>query len=695
MIDGLGMCFDALRRFRCLGIAALAVLFALAVETLPAQPNWNAVGPAGGDARSFAMVPHEPNHLYLGTTNSWIYESLDGGGSWHRLSKVDTVDDLVLDSVLVNREDPATLYAGAWRPGSPDGGLWISHDSGKSWVATKDLHGQSVLALSEAPSDPRMLFAGTLQGVFRSTDAGGSWKLISPSASREVHEVESLAIDPVDPNVIYAGTWHLPWKTTDGGESWHNVKQGLIDDSDVFSIIIDPAHPRVVYLSACSGIYKSESAGALFHKINGIPATARRTRVLMQDPVHPDTVYAGTTEGLYKTTNAGKSFQRMTGPDVIVNDVFVDPRNPEHVLLATDRSGVLSSKDGAVSFSAANDGISGRRVEALLVDHENPERLYAGVVNDKTYGGVFASNNGGADWSQIGSGLEGRDVFALAQASDGTILAGTNHGIFILQADKSNAGDKGSSLTWQPRNIIANTLVKTASEVHYGKHVNVEKRVKDTVRELEGRVNALDLSGDAWIASTSAGLLTSRDHGATWQGGVVMGSTAYLSVSAHGQTLAAARPDDVVISTDGGESWMPVSMPTMLTRIHRVAFSDDGTLWLGAREGVYFTHDKGKTWMWVHRLPFNAIDDLYYDSKRGRVLVSSRASDLVYAIDPKTLTWDWWKTGYRISEVRTAGGRLVAASLFDGVLVEPRAAGAETSQGDLPHKNSVSSHYAH
>jgi ligand-binding sensor domain-containing protein len=136
-------------------------------------------------------------------------------------------------------------------------------------------------------------------------------------------------------------------------------------------------------------------------------------------------------------------------------------------------------------------------------------------------------------------------------------------------------------------------------------------------------------------------------------------------------------------------------MPTALTRIHRIAFTPDGTLWVGAREGVYFSHDKGKTWMWVHRLPLVDVDDLYYDARLGKILVSSRASDFVYAIDPGTLDWKWWQTGYRISQVRAADGQLLAASLYDGVLVEPGTGGAETGQGDLPHRNSVSSQYAH
>jgi outer membrane protein assembly factor BamB len=174
--------------------------------------------------------------------------------------------------------------------------------------------------------------------------------------------------------------------------------------------------------------------------------------------------------------------------------------------------------------------------------------------------------------------------------------------------------------------------------------------------------------------------LTSKDRGASWQGGPVMSSNEYLSVTAHGALMAAARADGVALSTDSGAAWMPMGIPTMLTRIHRVAFSADGTLWLGAREGVYFTRDKGRTWLWIERLPFRDVDDLYYDAGMGRVLVSSRASDQVYSIDPKTLNWTWSRTGYGVALIRAAGGRLVAASLYDGVLVEPRAAEAETGQ---------------
>jgi photosystem II stability/assembly factor-like uncharacterized protein len=669
------ICFGFIGRSKTLARTIPFLLIASALENLPAQTPWNAVGPAGGDARAFAAVSGHPGHLYLGTTDSWIYESVNGGSSWRRLFKLDSADDLVLDSLVVDSANSSNIYAGAWKLGQPGGGLWISHDAGKSWKIAEGLRGQSIRALVQAPSNPAVLYAGTLEGVFRSADSGASWSLISPPESKEIHEVESLAVDPVDPDTVYAGTWHLPWRTADGGKSWKSIKKGVIEDSDVFSIIVDPVRRSTIFLSACSGIYKSENGGELFHRVEGIPEDARRTRVLMQDPTNREVVYAGTTEGLYKTVDGGSTFKSMTSSDLIVNDVFVDPANSNHVLLATDRGGVMVSSDGGASFSASNQGFSERKVDALLVDHADPTRLYAGVVNDKNFGGAFMSIDGGGAWEQIGEGLDGRDVFALAQAPDGTVLAGTGHGIFVLVQHLA----AGVSPHWEPRRTVANPTGKPAPEPPSEKRTNVERRTKSAF-ELDARVNALDLTGDAWLASTSLGLFTSKDQGATWQGGRVMESDDYQSVASLGATMAAARPDGVVLSSDAGQTWTPLQIPSMLTRIRRVGFSPDGTLWLGAREGVYFSHDRGKSWLWIERLPFRDIDDLTFDSHLNRLLVSSRASDQIYAIDPKTMAWKWWRTGYRVGLVRSAGDRMVAASLYDGVLVEPAPGKGETGQ---------------
>ena len=76
----------------------------------------------------------------------------------------------------------------------------------------------------------------------------------------------------------------------------------------------------------------------------------------------------------------------MTSPDVIVNDVLIDPRNPDRVLVATDLRGVLVSNDGFAHYTTSNRGFSHRVVGEVVADRKDPNRLYVGVVNDKDHG---------------------------------------------------------------------------------------------------------------------------------------------------------------------------------------------------------------------------------------------------------------------------------------------------------------------
>src|SRR6184192_1796254 len=111
------------------------------------------------------------------------------------------------------------------------------------------MKGKSIRSFAMASSNSKILVAGALDGVFRSNDGGDHWARISPEGHKDIKNIESLAIDPQNPDVIYAGTWHLAWKTEDGGNNWHQIKNGVIDDSDVFSLIIDPKQPSTIYLS--------------------------------------------------------------------------------------------------------------------------------------------------------------------------------------------------------------------------------------------------------------------------------------------------------------------------------------------------------------------------------------------------------------------------------------------------------------
>ncbi|HTX42110.1 MAG TPA: hypothetical protein VMD25_09815 [Acidobacteriaceae bacterium] len=657
-------------------LTALAVLapglYAQASPT--SQAAWAAIGPDGGDARRFAFDSHDPRHIYLGTTDSWIYQSADGGSSWSRLARLSTQDNLVVDSLVVDRSNPRTLFAGVWVMDHPDGGIYISHDGGRSWAESRGMTGQSVLALAQARSNPNELVAGTLRGVYRSLDKGLHWRQISPPGSAEIHEVESIAIDPYDAGIIYAGTWHLPWKTMDGGATWRSMKQGLIVDSDIFSMIVDPSRPSVVYLSACSGIYRSDDFGDDFRKVQGIPSSARRTRVITMDPSDRNIVYAGTTEGLYKTRDGGKNWTRTTGSQVIVNDVYIDPRNPQHVLLATDRGGVLASEDGGITFEASNTGFSQRQVAALLVDAKDPGTLYAGVINDKTYGGVFVTTDFGRSWRQQSAGLDGRDVFMLAQGADGALLAGTSDGVF-----------RWSGSAWAPSNSVgllnaaaAPPAPRTRRNVHGRREERHSTRRTDDP-SLQGRVTALAVSEGTWFAATTQGVFRSTNDGQSWQGpvlgdsdaGVFSGAGNYVAITSFDSTVYAARRNGIVMSVDGGVRWEPVIFPSGLTAIEVLAASPDGTLWAGGREGLFFTTDRGRTWTKLSHLPLVAINSLVWDPSMKRVIVTSRESTVIFAIDPRDRTWKWWNAGWNVHSVAWSGGRLMAASLFSGIVAQP------------------------
>ncbi len=652
----------------------LVVVIALCLPAKAVQ--WLPFGPYGGDARSLVADPHEQSHLYLGTVNGWIYESVNGGRDWKRLARLGDRDDLVLDSIVLDAANPKRILVGAWVLGSPDGGLYISNDGGMTWKSEPEMAGESIRAMAAAQSDPKILVAGTLKGVFRSRDGGIHWQLISPEGSREIHEVESVAIDPKDPRTIYAGTWHLPWKTTDDGEHWSNIKQGVIDDSDVFSIIVDPQQPNVVYASACSGIYKSENAGEKFEKIQGIPSTARRTRVLMQDPQQLNVVFAGTTEGLFRTSDSGKTWLRTTGPELIVNDVFIDPHDSNRVLLATDRGGVLASNDGGFTFSAANNGFSSRQITAFVVNRRQPANLYVGLVNDKAWGGVFHSDNGGLTWVQQSAGLDGLDVFSLEQASDGSILAGTGHGIYRFSDGVWGRSNNVSEQITSAVEKVAAPGKRPGSTASMRKPATVAAKTKSV--QFDGAVFSLARTGDVLYAATSAGILKSVTAGVSWSELKALDGLEWRFISADHSNVFAAGLHSASLSADGGARWKSVSLPESLTQIAAIAIDGSGCLWVGGRDGIFYSDNGGMSWHTLKNFSIHDVNSLYYDEGAQRVLVTANNKNTIaFSVRVSDKSVQYWNTGWHLRMVRPVGDHLVGATLFDGIVIQPRMVASE------------------
>ncbi|HEX3154621.1 MAG TPA: YCF48-related protein [Candidatus Angelobacter sp.] len=647
-------------------ISALVITLWMSAGLAAEQP-WQPIGPDGGNVRSLAIDPKNPDRIFIGTSTGNLYLSVDRGASWSRFAKPGNSSEMVLDHIVINPSDSRNIFAAAWNAQLPnsDGDLYRSYDAGKTWEIVADLHGKSLRALGIAASDPKILVVGALDGIYRSRNGGRDFERISPANHAEIKNVESIAIDPVNPDVIYAGTWHLPWKTEDGGKTWHSIKKGVIDDSDVFSIVIDREQPANIFISACSGIYRSDSAGELFRKIQGIPYSARRTRMLQMDPIDHNIVYAGTTEGLWKTTDGGATWKHMTGSNIIINDVLIDPRQPSRVLLATDRSGVLASDDGGVTFTASNRGFTHRQAAALLVDRSNSNVLYAGVLNDKEFGGVFVSRDAGQTWKQNSDGLDGRDVFVLRQAADNTLVAGTDHGIFALPPNASRWTARDLPLAKPQAAVLKKTSMRVAA-----------------TSEFAPRVTVLELGADKWFAATSTALFVSPDSGVTWHAESLPGIGVPVSISVAGKMVAIAGRNTVAVSVSGGESWLPTKALDADFSINSVAVDNSGDVWLAARTGLFRSTDAGDSWKKVSSLRLADIQTIRFDDDNHRVLVTSGLSINIFESTDNGRNWSAISTGWHIRDLRVAHGRLMGTTAFDGVVVQPEVtAAAETASG--------------
>jgi photosystem II stability/assembly factor-like uncharacterized protein len=637
----------------------LFVLLALCLTSAAWAGQWTALGPDGGDVRSLAYDPQNPDHIFLGTSTGTLFSSTDGGHNWVRFAHLGSGDDYVIDHLAIDPHNPSTMFAAAWSVESQQSGdMFHSQDSGKTWETIPAMHGKSIRSMAIAASDSKIMVAGTTDGVFRSTDGGRDWQKISAN-SQEIHNIESIAVDPKNPDVVYAGTWHLAWKTADGGATWHHINKGMIEDSDVFSIIVDSSNPSVVFASACSGIYKSESAGEAFTKIQGIPFSARRTRVLKQDPSNPEIVYAGTTEGLWKTVDKGKTWARVSNPDVVVNDVLVDPRNSQRVMLATDRAGILASDDGAQSFLASNHGYTHRYVTAIIADKNEPNTIYVGVVNDRELGGVFVSHDAGQHWMQKSKGLDGRDVFTLKQTSEGELVAGTNRGMFILA---HNAND------WSP----INNIVNRAPSARTAKKGSVAAKAEGH-SILTAKVSDIEITPTAWMAATSAGLYTSSNQGKSWTGGPVMGKQDFVSVQSNGNLIAVATHSNVLASKDGGSTWQDSPLASNVSGIRSVTVTSDGQIMVAAREGAFRSPNGGAGWEHMQNgIPDKNISSISYDEHGKRLLATSTETGVVFESADAGHTWTRGPdTGYPLRHISVVHGRFLAATPFDGVIVQP------------------------
>lgn len=625
--------------------------------------DWRANGPPGGDVRSLVVDPSNPDRFYLGTLDAQIYASSDAGRTWELLYNFNK-PKLFVDHIIVDPRDPKTLYVATHRH-KEAGGFFKSTDGGRRWRESPELKNEALHSLAQADANPNVLIVGTFNGMFRSDNSGDTWTQLPTASTPGLVHVESLAIDPRTVNTIYAGTWYLPYKSNDGGQTWRSIKNGIIDDSDIFAIDIDPRDPNHVIASACSGIYETKNGGEQWSKVQGIPSQSRRTRAIVQHPSIAGMVFAGTTEGFWLSNRGGAdgSWMVTTSRQLEVNSITIHPSRPQTIYIGTNNYGVMVSNDGGKNFMPTNGGYSGRFANVILADRETPNRIYAATINTTTGGGfLFVSTDNGDTWRPSMRSMPPRLIsYAILQdeRDANLIYLGTNLGVY-------RSLDRGAS--WAPVWTAPKAPAKGAKKKGAPAKpapTTAAKKASDTVRRAQTALNAAGYKvgvpdGRAGAATTAAvrkyqgdrhlpvngklddvtlkSLGISRTDGADPSLELVVLSDA---VNALVQTVDAETQQPLLLaatnlglyrSLDPTKGWQKLPYGSNYDPRTSCISTDSQhpeTIFVGtAASGVLVSRDAGKTWQRVSGIPTDApVNTIAQDSGRSnKIYVGTKQS---------------------------------------------------------------------
>lgn len=619
----------------------------------PYSAEWRITGPTGGDVRGLVVDPNDADRFYFGTLDGQIYTSTDGGHNWRLLVNFNR-PRLFVDHIIVDPRNSKVLYVAAHRHKEP-GGFFKSTDGGVTWKESPELRNEAVHSLAQSESNPNVLLAGTITGIFRSNDSGETWAALPTSRTAGLIDVESLAIDPRNSEVVYAGTWYLPYKSTDGGQSWRSIKNGIIDDSDIFAINIDPRNANHIIASACSGIYETHDGGEKWQKVQGIPSQSRRTRAILQHPSIPGLVFAGTTEGFWRSAKAGEnnSWMVTTSRQLEINSIAVHPRNPNTVYIGTNNYGVMISTDGGKNFVPSNNGFSGRFVNAIVPDRANATRIYATTINTTTGGGFFfVSNDSGSSWQPSMRNMPPRLIgySILQDARDSNIIyLGTNLGVYrSVDAGASWAPVTARKPTTAPtkrrgnnRSNLRRTVTQTPSASRRattqtptapGQRITMPSVSDDVVRRAQ---EALERAG--YEIGTPDGHMGPRTSAAIKR----FQSDRYLAVSGNldDTTLAALG---ISSSGSGGEL---AHVPSLSDPVNAMAWNmraNSPEILAATNAGLFKTADPTLGW---DRLPYGRGMDvrttcISTNAQNPSVLLVGTATSGVLASHDAGETWE-------------------------------------------------------
>jgi ligand-binding sensor domain-containing protein len=265
---------------------------------------------------------------------------------------------------------------------------------------------------------------------------------------------------------------------------------------------------------------------------------------------------------------------------------------------------------------------------------------------------------------------------------DNTLLAGTSHGVFRLangawmSAAFTAASSKASATKKRPvtatRTAAAHTTMARKGAKAHAAAVPRKSEPVAAPQLGDALVYALTSGSAGVYAGTSAGVWHSADSGQSLSQLQLPQLTEARYIATHGQMVVAASLTGAALSANGGTSWTSVMPPATLTQVGALAIDGVGNLWVGGPEGVFYSTDRGVSWKTLRNLFVRQVDGIFYDAANNRVLVSSTGGTVGFAASLPSYAISYWDTGWPLRFLRPVGDHLIGATLYDGIVVEPK-----------------------
>jgi len=529
--------------------------------------------------------------------------------------------------------------------GTAGGGVWKTQDSGSTWEPISDGYfGGSIGAIAVSESDENIIYVGegeqTLRGnvssghgMWKSTDAGETWKYIGLPKSEHISRIR---IHPENPDIVYVGVIGNLWKpnterglykTNDGGLTWEKILY-VSDKAGIGDIVIDPNNSRIIYATTWqmkrngyrmdsggpdSKIFRSYDSGMTWEDIsefNGLPSFPWGIVGVAISPVNSKRIWVmveADNGGLFRSDDGGNNWEKVNSNRALrqrawyYTRIYADTQNEDKVFVLNVSYGV--STDGGKTFTLKNAPHGDHH--DLWIDPNNNMRM---VMADD--GGAQVSNDGGDNWSTYFNQPTAQfyrvstdnsfpyRIYGAQQDNSTVRIKHRTSSSSITERDwEPSAGGESAHLAPDPKN----------NDIVFGGTYKGYMMMQD---HSNGQIRSVNVWPDN-PAGSGAEVMKYRFN---WNFPVMFSpndpnklyaGSNYLHVSENsGQTWKTISPDltrniPETIMSSGGPITQDNTGAEYYANIFAVAESklEEGVIWVGSDDGlIHITKDGGETW---------------------------------------------------------------------------------------------------